>query len=103
MTIYEILTDAQTGLGIPVTYGYFTEDAELPFIALMGSGQDTFKADNTFMCRRDRTQIEYYFKVKDPAKEEQLESLLLSNNLLYTKSEDNYISDEDVFVIYYDV
>lgn len=103
MTIYQILTDKNTGLGLPVTYGYFTEDQDLPFIALMGAGQDTFKADDTFLQRRDRTQIEFYFKRKDPTIEEQIESLLLDNGFLYEKSEDIYIESEDVFVIYYDI
>jgi len=101
MTLYEILTDPENGLGLPVTYGYFSQEEKLPFIALMGSGQDTFKADNTFYERKNRTQIELYFKRKDPAKEEALEKLLLENDYLYEKSEDIYIDNEDVFVIYY--
>ena len=101
MTLYELLTDTNNGLGLPVTYGYFSTEEKLPFICLMGSGQDTFKADDTFMQRKDRTQIEFYFKKKDPAKENALETLLLDNNYLYTKSEDIYIDDQDVFVIYY--
>ena len=101
MTIYQLLTDPDNGLGLPVTYGYFSKEEKLPFICLMGSGQDTFKADNTFYKRKDCTQIEYYFKRKDPEKEAALEQLLLDNNYLYEKSEDIYIESEDVFVIYY--
>ena len=103
MTIYELLTDSDHGLGLPVAYGHFTTDEKLPFICLMGAGQNTFKADNTFIERKDRTQIELYFKRKDPAIEAALESLLLENGYLYTKSEDTYIQSEDVTVIYYDV
>lgn len=101
MTIYQLLTDPENGLGLPVAYGYFSQEEKLPFICLMGSGQDTFKADDTFYKREDRTQIEFYFKRKDPAKEAAIEKLLLDNNYLYEKSEDIYIENEDVFVIYY--
>lgn len=103
MTIYELLTDSEHGLGLPVAYGHFTTDEELPFICLMGAGQDPFKADDTYYSRKDRTQIELYFKRKDPDLEASLESLLLDNQYLYTKSEDNYIESEDVYLIYYDV
>ena len=41
------------------------------------------------------------FFVKDPTIENAIETLLLNNGYLYTKSEDVYIEREDVFVIYY--
>lgn len=105
-TLYQILTDPNTGLGIPCVYSHFRkEDGTLPssppYVAYLGSGQDDFAADNTYHWKRNRYQIEYYFKNKDEAQEAVIEKLLLDNGFLYDKSEDVYIEDEGVFVIYY--
>lgn len=97
MTIYESL---QT-LGLPIAYGRFTEPVEPPFFALVGQGQSQVLGDNTYIVKQDAYNLEYYFTAKDPDMEEAIESLLLSMGRLYTKSEDIYIEDEDIFCIYY--
>lgn len=102
MTIFEILQ--QTGL--PCAYSHFSEEdspAGPPYIVYLGGGQDNFEADNTYYYQRNRYQIEYYFTKKDEDAEAQIEQLLLANGYLYDKSEDVYIEDEGVFVIYYNV
>ena len=108
MTIFEILTDPQTGLGIPCAYSHFSKDDEdkpsaPPYIVYLGGGQDNFTADNSYYYQRNRYQLEYYFTEKDEDQEAQIEKLLLDNGFLYDKSEDVYIEDEGVFVIYYNV
>lgn len=99
MTVLSLL---QT-LGRPVAYGYHSADQELPYFCLMGAGQDVFEADTTYYVKKDRTQIEYYFKQKDSAFEDEIEELLLEHGLRYEKSEDVYIEDQGVFLIYYTV
>lgn len=108
MTLFEILTNQQTGLGIPCVYSHFrgkgTKAPEAPpYIAYLGDGQDNFEADDTYYHNRNRYQIEYYFTDKDEDLEATLEQLLVDNGYLYTKSEDVYIESEGVFVIYYNV
>lgn len=106
MTLFEILTDEQTGLGIPCAYSHFTEEdspSAPPYLVYLGGGQDNFKADDTFYYSRNRYQIEYYFTEKNEALEAQIEQLLLDNGYLYQKSDDVYIESEGVFVIYYNV
>lgn len=106
MTLYQILTDENTGVGIPVVYSHFTKKGspkEPPFIAYIGGGQETFKADNTFYHTRNTYQLEYYFTDKDETEEARIENILLENGYLYEKSEDIYIEDEGVFVIYYQI
>ena len=103
-TIYEIL--ATTGL--PCAFSHFkggTDEvpAAPPYIVYIGAGQDDMAADNTYIWKSNRYQIEYYFTEKDEELEDQLENLLLENGYNYTKSEDVYIEGEDVFVIYYNV
>lgn len=99
MTTYQLIET----LGKPVAYGYHSKTPELPYFCIIGAGQEQFEADNTYYTKKDRWQIEYYFIKKDPSFEEQIETLLLENGHKYDKSEDIYIEDEDVFVIYYDI
>lgn len=99
MTIYQMLET----LGRPVAWGYHSRPRELPYFCILGSGQDQKIADNTYYTRQDRYQVEYYFKKKQPEFEAQIEDLLLENGYRYTKTEDIYIEDQDVFVIYYDI
>ena len=106
MTIYEILTDSETGIGIPCVYSHFREKGAPeapPYISYLGDGQDNFEADDTYYHNRNRYQVEYYFTEKDEDLEAKLEKLLVDNGYLYTKSEDVYIETEGVFVIYYNV
>lgn len=99
MTLFQLL---QT-LGKPVAYGYHSNPQPLPYFCIMGAGQGQFEADNTYYTRKDHWQIEYYFTSKDPTFEATIENLLLNNGYKYSKSEDVYIENEDVFVIYYDI
>lgn len=104
MTLFQILTDDESGLGIPCAYSHF-RDSDVPeappYLVYIGNGQDTFEADNTYYWSRNRYQIEYYFTEKDEEQEAAIEKLLLDNGYLYDKSEDVYIEEQGVFVIYY--
>ena len=105
-TLYEMLTDSQTGLEIPCAYSHFTgEDfpEAPPYLVYLGDGQDNFEADNTYYWGQNRYRLEYYFTKKDESLEAQIEQFLLGNGFLYEKSEDVYIQDQDVFVIYYNI
>ena len=105
MTLYEKLTDEQTGVGIPVVYSHYDgkQDIKPPYIAYNGNGQDNFKADYTYYHNENRYQIEYYYTLKDESIEANIEKCLLDNGLRYDKSEDVYIEDQNIFVIYYQV
>ena len=99
MTIYEVLQST----GLPCAYSHFKKKQKPPFLVYTGSGQDTMNADNTHYWRNNRFQVEYYFTEKSQANETAIENKLLENGFIYTKSEDVYIEEEDVFVIYYEV
>lgn len=104
MTLFQILTDPQTGLGLPCAYSHFRDDEvpeAPPYMVYIGNGQDDFEADNTYYFARNRYQIEYYFTEKNEEQEAAIEKLLLDNGYLYDKSEDVYIEEQGVFVIYY--
>ncbi len=87
---------------IPVVYGRTKDLPENPpYLIYLGAGQNTFGADDTYYWRNDTYQVEYYYKLKNSEAEAALEDLLLENGLLYQKSEDVYIEDGELFVIYY--
>lgn len=97
MTIFQTLQST----GLPCAYSHFKTSQTPPYIVYIGNGQDTMDADNTHYWRNNRYQVEYYFTTKNEQNEEAIETALLDNGFLYEKSEDIYIEEEEVFVIYY--
>lgn len=101
MTIYEALQST----GLPCVYSHFKETDDKPdgppYIVYIGSGQNDLDADNTHYWRENTYQVEYYFTDKDEANETAIEDALLEGGFLYDKSEDLFIEQEGVFVIYY--
>lgn len=102
-TLYEQLTDSVTGLDIPCAYSHFDREQELPYLVYMGEGQEVFLADDGYYKRRNLYRLEFYFSEKDEHQEWKIEKWLLDHNFLYEKSEDVFIEDEGVFVIYYTI
>ena len=99
MTIYQTLQST----GLPCAYSHFKTDQAPPYIVYIGSGQDYMDADNTHYWRQNTYQVEYYFTTKNESNETAIEDALLGQGYNYTKSEDVYIEDEGVFVIYYQI
>ena len=97
MSIYQTLQ----GTGLPCAYSHFKTDQSPPYIVYIGNGQDTFNADNTHYWRKNTYQVEYYFTEKNESSETSIEDALLGAGFLYEKSEDIYLEDQGVFVIYY--
>ena len=105
-TLYEILSDEETGVGIPVVYSHFTDKGSPdspPYLAYLGNGQNTFKADDTFYYTVNNYQLEYYFTEKNEAEEAKIEKVLRDHGFRYQKSEDVFIEEEGIFVIYYQI
>ena len=97
MTIFQVLQST----GLPCAYSHFKKKQSPPYIVYIGNGQETFQADNTHYWKQNSYQVEYYFTTKNESNEEAIETALLDNGFLYEKSEDIYIEEEEVFVIYY--
>lgn len=97
MSIFEILQTT----GLPCAYSHFKTKQDPPFLVYLGNGQDTFAADNTWYYRKNTYQIEYYFNKKSSANEDAIENALLDAGYQYDKSEDVYLEDQDMFLIYY--
>lgn len=90
------------GLGIPVSEGKTLQKETPRYAIVRGNGQEVVAADDTYIWREDRIQLEYYFTYKNGTEEEALEDALLSAGFMYSKSEDVFIDEEGIFVIYYD-
>ncbi len=101
MTFYEELRDTLRVTELPCVYSHFRKHQDPPYIAFRGNGQNTFKADNTYYHRQNAYIIEYYFTTKDESNEARIENALLGAGYLYEKSEDLYLEDQGVFLIYY--
>lgn len=101
-TFFQILSM----IGIPCSYAFHIDQntpVEPPYIVYIGDGQNTFEADNTIYHSRNRYQVEFYFTQKDEELEADIEQALLDAGFIYEKSEDVYIEEENVFVIYYNI
>lgn len=97
MSIYETLKKTK----LPCAYSHFKKPQKPPYIVYIGSGQNSSAADNTLYWRENTYQVEYYFTSKNEAKEFEIEQTLLDNGWLFEKSEDIYLEEDDVFLIYY--
>ena len=97
MTIYQVLQ----GTGLPCAYSHFKSKKSPPYIVYIGNGQEVMSADDTYIWTNNQYQIEYYFETKNEANEAAIESALLSAGFQYVKSEDAYLEDQNLFVIYY--
>lgn len=97
MSIYSTLQSTH----LPCAYSHFKTAQTPPYIVYIGNGQDVLNADNTHYWKRNQYQVEYYFTTKNEQNEESIESALLNNGFLYEKSEDIFIEEQGVFVIYY--
>lgn len=97
MSIFEVLEST----GLPCAYSHFKTAQEPPYIVYIGRGQDVLEADNTHYWRENKYQVEYYYKTKNEQNETDIENALLNAGFVYEKSEDVFIEDENVNVIYY--
>lgn len=97
MSIFETLK----ATGLRCAYSHFKKPQKPPYIVYIGNGQLSSIADNTLYWRENQYQVEYYFAVKDESKESAVEQTLLDNGWLFEKSEDVYLEEDDVFLIYY--
>lgn len=86
---------------LPCAYSHFKTNQTPPYIVYIGSGQNIFRADDTHYWSENTYQVEYYYTEKDESAEADIEDTLLDNGFNFEKSEDIFLEDQNVFVIYY--
>ena len=99
MNIYDVLKQ----LDMPVAYSSFKEIQTPPYLVYIGAGQSNYVCDDTIYYSNENYQIEYYFEKKNPLLEKAIEELLINNGYIYSKSGDNYLENDNLYVIYYQI
>lgn len=102
MTTTEIAT-LIASVGLPSAYNHFPENAapSPPFICFYYAQPNNFNADNTTHQKMAALTIELYSNNKDLTSEAAVESVLIANDLPYTKNE-TYIDGEKLYLNSYE-
>lgn len=98
----ESLYEALSSLGLPVAFDHFEVAQELPYIVYIVTDSNDFAADNIAYFASDNVQIELYTVKKDKQRELAVEALLTSYGVYFAKSE-GYLSDEQMYMVTYQV
>lgn len=99
MKLFNIL---QT-LNIPVAYGQLKERTRPPYILYLGDGVNSLIADEKVFYYDTNYRIEYYFEEKNSAFERLIEDTFNKEGIIWLKSEDIPIPDEEMFMIEYTI
>ena len=101
--LVSVLADIEYELGIPAVYSHFVNGSSLPYIAYIGSGQTQMQADSEVYWRANTYQVELYFQKKDESLEKSIEDAFIAAGWKFSKSDDAYIEDEGIYLIFYDL
>ena len=90
---------------VPVAYDHFESDKNIsiPFIVYRETSPDTFNADGITYYQFFNYEIELITEKKEVALERQLEELLTTNKIPYTKNDEVWDSDERIYHNYYEI
>ena len=91
-------------IGLPFTYYSFPigNVPDLPYIVFYYPRNNDFIADDQNYQKIERLNIELYTQNKDFTAEEQIESVLNANGLVYSRSEE-YITSEEMYEVLYEM
>ena len=106
MTTEELYTLLKSidGFSKKVAYRAFPKGAapKLPYICFMATQTNNFDADNKVYAVIQNYDIELYTQKKDTTTEALVEKTLNDNNIVWEKYED-YLDDEEMYMITYEV
>lgn len=103
MTFKEI-AEMIEDIGLPFTYYSWPENAAppLPYIVYYYPGTQNFPADNSVYAVNQTLNIELYTRMKDFDLEDEVETVLAANNIVWDKTE-TYIDTEHMFEVLYEM
>ena len=87
---------------LPIDYGR-TREQEPPFLVYTGGGSNNLITDNGVYYSTYDYTVEYYFRVKDERLEQEIEEFFNENGIIWRKSSDVFIREDEIYVIYYDI
>lgn len=101
---YEEINEMMAEMGLPFAYHHFAEGESpaSPFLIFLSPGEDTFSADNMAYHNFKKLDIELYTDKKNPALEEEIESVLTQYEIYYTKIE-SWIESERLYEVLYEM
>jgi hypothetical protein len=100
-TLAEVFAAIKEDQGIDAVYSHYKNGHALPYLAYIGTGQTQLRADGTAYWAANTYQVELYYSKKDETLEAAIEAAFLAGGWGYSKSEDAYLEDEGVFLIFY--
>jgi len=96
------LFQALKSIGMPVSYAFFSQPVEPPFICYQFGYNNDLMADNKNAIAVDNFQVELYTKTKDLPREKLVQDKLKELELPYNKSE-AWIDEEKIYQVVYEI
>lgn len=99
MTLQE-LKEKCINNGFKYAYGKFKTAVEPPHLVAISSESNNFMADNRVFKKKTPIQLDYTYLDKNLTEQNLIEDTILSD-VAWNKSEETYLSDEDVWQVSY--
>ena len=99
MTLEELKQRCENA-GFKYAYGQFKKATEPPHLVAISTGTDNFMADNKVYSKDILIQLDYTYLVKDLAMQNKIEDNILGD-IPWNKTDETYLSDEDVWQVSY--
>lgn len=90
-------------LNIPLAYDHFNTETNPPCVTFRRDSTRNFGADNKVYKKINNYVVQLYTEYKNPTIEEQLEELFDDNDVFYNVVSEDYIDDEKMYEIIYEV
>ena len=91
------------GSGIPFVYRAWKYCHDLPFGVFYFEHDNPFAADGIVYAKKTLYALELYTAEKDPYAEAALEKALTAAGIFYSKSDETYIDEEQMFYVIYEI
>ena len=100
-----IQIDSYHTKNIPVAYDHFdsNKNIELPFVVYREQAPSTFRADDLTFHQFFNYEIELVTEKKEIALEREIEGLLTTNKIPYSKSDEVWDNDEKIYHNFYEI
>lgn len=90
-------------LNIPVAYSHFNTATNPPCLTFRRDSTSNFGADNKVYKKINNYIVQLYTDFKNPTLETMLEDLFDAHNIFYDVVSEDYIDDEKMYEIIYEV
>lgn len=81
-------------------YGKFATPVEPPHLVSLIVGSTNFAADNLVYHKKENVQLDYTYVAKNLEEQNKIEDIVLKD-VVWNKTEEIYLSDEDVWQVSY--